>query len=185
MPRCPRSNSKYPIETIRNTKLLLKKGYSIRDCAKKMKISKSSVHRIKKMNYSKKEVGKRKRNMPPRRKLSRKQESVSAGWIIYRCILKQSTTTAKLKKFIYKAFNIDVSPSWISKFLRRRHLSLQDPSTAKGAELMEVKRAEGIKCLEELRSLKKAPGQIAVMDKTKFYNDSHRVKHISIKGAGR
>jgi hypothetical protein len=137
------------------------------------------------MLYSSKEVDKRKQKMSPRRKLTRKQESVSAGWIIYRCILKQSTTTTKLKKFIHKAFDIDVSPSWISKFLKRRHLSLQDPSTAKGAELMEVKRAEGIKCLEELRSLKKDPGQIAVIDKTKFYNDSHRVKHISIKGAGR
>ncbi len=185
MPRCPRSNRKYSIETIRNAKFLLQNGYTIRKCAEKMKIPKSSVARFKKLNYSFKKISKRKESMVSRRKLSKKQESISTGWVIYRCILKQSTTTSKLKKFIHKAFDIDVSSSWVTKFMKRSHLSLQDPSTAKGAELMEVKRKEGIKCLKELRSLQKAPGQIAVMDKTKFYNDSHRVKHIAIKGAGR
>ncbi len=138
-----------------------------------------------KTNYSEKEVSKRKNRMIARRKLSTKQESITTGWIIYRCILKQSTTTKKLKKFILKAFKVVVSSSWITKFMKRTHLSLQNPSTAKGAELLEVKLAEGIRCLEDLRALKKFPGQIAVMDKTKFYNDSHRVNHISIKGAGR
>lgn len=186
MPRCPKSNSKYSIETIRNIKFLLNNGFSIRECAKKMNIPKSVIARMKNMDFNAKEVASRKNSSPKsRRKLSKKQESITTGWIIYRCILKQSTTTIKLKKFIQKAFYISVSPSWITKFMSRNHLSLQNPSTAKGAELMEVKREEGINCLNELRSLKKDPGQIAVVDKTKFYNDSHRVKHIAIKGAGR
>ena len=187
MPRCPRTNSKYSIETIRNVKFLLENGHSIRACAKKMKIPKSVVAFMMKTNYSEKEVSKRKRRMFSRRKLSTKQESITTSWIIYRCILKQSTTTSKLKKFIFKAFSVGVSSSWISKFMKRTHLSLlpQNPSTAKGSELMEMKREEGIRCLEDIKALKKSPGQIAVMDKTKFYNDSHRVKHISIKGADR
>jgi transposase len=149
-----------------------------------MKIPKSDIERFQKLDFSVKAVIKRRDRMNTKRILSRKQESITAGWIIYRCSLKQSTTTTKLREFINRSFNRNVSSFWISSFMKRRHLSLQDPSTAKGSEMMEVKYQEAVKCLKELRSLNKNPNQIAVMDKTKFYNDSRRVKHVAIKGAG-
>jgi len=185
MARNASSNSKYKIETINNAKFLHEHGYTMRQIARKMKIPKSVIGRWINMSFSVGDVRQRREAMAVRRVLTRQQESIAAGWIIYRSTQRQSTTTIKLKKFIHTAFNRDVSSSWITSFMKRRHLSLQEASTAKGSEMMEIKYEEAVKCLEEIRSLNKSPGQIAVMDKTKFYNDSHRVKHIGIKGAGR
>lgn len=189
MPRKPNrfteTNSKYSVEQISNCRFLLTNGYSLRECEKIVKIPKTTIERLVNTSFSLKDVEKRREEMHSWRKLSIKDERIVAGWVIYRCILKKDTTTRTIMKFIDNAFHVTTTPSWLSQFMKRNHLSLQNPSTAKGAEIMSTKFEEAVQCLKQIKALNKDPGQIAVMDKTKFYNDSHRVKHVSIKGGGR
>lgn len=186
MPRCPRTNSKYSLETVNNVKFLLKySDISLRSCSRITKVPRSSVERIEKETYSVEAVEKRKLRQTHNRLLHPRQERIVGGWILFRCIMKKSSTTKDLKHFISRAFGITVKPPWISSFLKRSHLSLQKPSIAKGSELMSEKIQEAVECLRRIRSYNKAPSQIAVLDKTKFYNCSETVKHIGPKGCGR
>jgi len=50
---------------------------------------------------------------------------------------------------------------------------------------MDLKFKEGINFLTSVRKLQKPPSKIAVIDKTKFYSNSHGVKHLNTMGSGR
>jgi len=180
-------NSKSPRkELVANLHYLRRNGYSIREIARIMKLKKSNVHRWLGQDMSPEaQMLRRKNTSSSRRILTGKEEKIIAGWIIIRCILKKSCTTWDLRTFLSIAFSVDVQPSWISNFLARNHLSLQDASIAKGSEMNELKFRECVEFLERFRKLGKRPEQIAIIDKTKFYYDYHRVKHIGMKGAGR
>jgi hypothetical protein len=130
-------------------------------------------------------IERRQENKVHNRLLSRRKERIVAGWIIFKCILKESTTTLDIKNFIFDNFKVKASSSWLHYFMKRHHLSLLQPSIAKGAEFMKEKIEEAVKFLDIVKSLKKRPDQIAVLDKTKFYYDTRRVKHVAIKGGGR
>lgn len=61
-------------------------------------------------------------------------ELVVAGWVVDRDLQHLPTTTWNLQDFVWKVFYIDLTPSWISKFLKRSHLSYQLPSNSSVVE---------------------------------------------------
>jgi hypothetical protein len=70
--------------------------------------------------------------------------------------------------------------------LSRNHLSYQLPSIGKWSEKSKTKFDEAVIYLQRLRRLisrfRLPSYKIAAMDKTKFYLESHRVSHISMRG---
>jgi len=171
---------------LRNAQMLKRHKYSIRQIAQILKVKKSNIDRWLKMDMSSEAILKRRLNKGNcNRIISGTQEKIAAGWVIMRSIRKQSCTTQDFKEFLHLAFDIIPSNSFITRFMNRNHLSLQDTSTAKGAEMMELKFKECVEFIAKLRELKKKPIQIAVIDKTKFYYDEKYVKTISIKGGGK
>lgn len=180
------SREPYPRETIENALFLLREGYSVGHCARILGIrSRQTVLNWKNMDMSDIAVERRKEDKVHHRLLSRRKERIVAGWIIFKCILKESATTLDVKNFILENFKVEVSSSWFHYYMKRHHLSLFQPSIAKGAEFMKEKIEEAVHFLDIIKSLQKRPHQIAVLDKTKFYYDTRRVKHVSIKGGGR
>lgn len=180
------SKEPYPLQTINDALFLHENGYSSRAISLVLNIrSKSTVDNWIKSDMTEKAIEYRRKQKGHNRLITVENESIIAGWIIIQNILKENTTSIHLKKFISQNFNVDVSASWISRFMDRNHFSLQASSISKGAESIEIKVNEAIEFLDKLKSLKKDPSQIAVVDKTKFYYDARRVKHINIKGAGR
>jgi len=84
-----------------------------------------------------------------------------------------------------KNFHCHCSKSWISQFLRRKHLSYQLTNAAKYfVENSESKYQEAVSFIKRVRALKLRPDQIVCLDKTKFYYSSLKIKHIGIKGGG-
>ncbi len=63
------------------------------------------------------------KNCGHRRLLSEVDAVVAAGWFISREIRHLTTTAANSREFFKSAFNLDVLPSWLSKFADRHHLS--------------------------------------------------------------
>ncbi len=187
MPRRPRiSKEPYPRETIENALFLIRSGLTLGHCARILGVrSRTTILNWNKNDMSKKTVEARKEKKIHNRLLSKRKEKIVAGWIIIKCILKESTTTLDITKFILDNFTVCVGSSWLYKFMKRHHLSLLQPSIAKGAELMKEKVEEAVHFLDIVKSHNKRPEQIAVLDKTKFYYDSRRVKHVSVKGGGR
>jgi hypothetical protein len=119
--------------------------------------------------------------MPPK-KFCDANELILAGWIVYRSFFRYSTSTESLERFALVAFDCSLSPSWITKFNERQHLSLQKSSSFQQGINEESLIEDGIKFLERFRLRKKLPNQIVVMDKTSFYGDSRFVRNIAIKG---
>lgn len=59
------------------------------------------------------------------RKFTTFEETILAGFIIYRDLTYQPTTTGIFREFVYTYFAEYVSPSFITKFMTRNHLSLK------------------------------------------------------------
>jgi len=180
------SKISYSKETVSDALFLLNSGYSARHTDSILNIkSKQTVLNWKNQDMSENAVEERRESIAHNRLLSKKNESIVAGWIIFRCILKKSTTRLDVKNFLFDNFDLNVNSNWLHFFMKRQHLSLLEPSIAKGAELNKEKVQEAVHFLDFVKSLNKKPIQIAVLDKTKFYYDSRRVKHVSIQGGGR
>jgi hypothetical protein len=87
--------------------------------------------------------------------------------------------------FAEKAFQVSLNPSWISRFMKRYHFSLQRPSSMSKVELNDERRLEAIEFIKEVRRLRKNPDQIVCLDKTSFYHDARFIRNISMKGGER
>jgi len=61
----------------------------------------------------------------PDTKFSQDEEEVIVGWIIYRDITMMSTTTEKFRYLVFNYFGRVVSPSFITKFMKKWNLSLK------------------------------------------------------------
>lgn len=70
----------------------------------------------------------------PDTKFSHEEEQLLVGWIIYRDLTFLSTTTEKFRYFVYEHFARDVSPTYISNFMKRWNLSLKLVGNAKREE---------------------------------------------------
>ena len=180
------SKEPYSNEIIADALFLVKSGYSYSECARILNIrSKSTIINWMSKDMSEEAIESRKQKKVHNRLLSKKNEYIVAGWIIFRCIMRESTTTLNIMNFISENFDLQVSSSWLHYFMKRHHLSLLEPSIAKGAEMNKEKVEEAVHFLDIVKSMNKKPHQIAVLDKSKFYYDSRRVKHVSIQGGGK
>ncbi len=122
------------------------------------------------------------KNCGHRRLLSDSDKQVAAGWFISRCIRRLPTTTANAKLFFKTAFNLDIHPSWLSKFAARHHLSVRVGKRCKFSEVRGPAYQAALKFLAKLHSLGKAPGQILALDKTSVYTTIDRMGHWGPKG---
>jgi transposase len=188
MPKSSRiKKTPYRSDVIHNALFLQKNGIGSGKICKILGVrSRQTISNWSKLDMSEIGIAKRKQNKGfANRLLTPNQEKIISGWLIIKSILKESVTTLNLRSFVLKEFGQRISSSWITRYMKRNHFSLKESSIAKGGECIEVKVQEGIDFLKKLRSLGKQPHQIAVMDKTKFYYESRKVKNISMKGAGR
>ena len=78
--------------------------------------------------------------MKVKTKFSIDEEEVLVGWILYRDITMESSTTEKLKEFTFNYFGKGISPSFITKFMKKWSLSLKLVGNAKSRE--HTKREE-------------------------------------------
>ena len=78
--------------------------------------------------------------MKVKTKFSIDEEEVLVGWILYRDITMESSTTEKLKEFTFYYFGKGISPSFITKFMKKWSLSLKLVGNAKSRE--HTKREE-------------------------------------------
>lgn len=123
------------------------------------------------------------------RKFSDLEERVLCGWVIYKDLTLESSTTEKFKEFAFTYFRRRMSSSYISAFMKRHHLSLKLVGNAKSDELRQevidsaVQFLEGFDFLTRLNGL--SPSQIKVMDKTYLQSSPwHKhIKHICLKGS--
>jgi hypothetical protein len=53
------------------------------------------------------------------RKFTRAEEDVLAGWIVYKDLTLESSTTEKFREFVQTYFGKEISPSYITRFMRR------------------------------------------------------------------
>lgn len=111
------------------------------------------------------------------------EKYVFAGYLIYRNIKKRPTTTVHCKKFLLHAFGVNpASNSWFSHFCYDQHFSYHDTAIANWSEFSLKKRKDVIDYINRIRMKQIPHNKIATVDKTRVYLDSHRVRHISIKG---
>ena len=98
---------------------LRKKKYTLREIATALGIkSKTTVSNMLEKKFTPEAIDYRKA-IRSHRFLSESQENITAGWIVYRTILRKSTTTEKFRSFIEKAWPIRPKniKSWI-RYLR-------------------------------------------------------------------
>jgi len=117
-------------------------------------------------------------NPDNRRHLSIEQEEFVAGWLVHCNNYQLPTTTLHVMEFIRKQFEVEVSKSWISRFMARFGFSPQLPSNARESERDPLKIHEAILFLTRIREkiAGKRLDQVVVLDKTSFYLDSRYVK---------
>lgn len=73
--------------------------------------------------------------MKVKTKFSVDEEEVLVGWILYRDVTMESSTTEKFKEFTFNYFGKEISPSYITKFMNKWSLSLKLVGNAKSSEL--------------------------------------------------
>jgi hypothetical protein len=115
-------------------------------------------------------IQKRLRAKAPRRKFSALEERILSGWVIYRDLSLQNSTTEIFREFAYTYFRRSMSPSFITKFMKRNRLSLKLVAKADSDELRQENIDEAIDFLPGMEALVMLNGMsassIKVMDKT-------------------
>jgi transposase len=90
-------------------------------------------------------------------------EFIFAGWILDSGKSHHPTTTSDLMDFVEKHFHVRLSPSWISRFLSRQHLSHLKPSSILYHESLNA-HAELVKWITTVREIlkDKKPHQVFI-----------------------
>ena len=83
--------------------------------------------------------------------LSKKEERIVAGFIVYRNMKRRSTRTAKLEEFLRVHFGLYPSKSWYTRFCKRQRLSYRTTAVAKWSEKSKNKWKEAVKFLKKTR----------------------------------
>lgn len=125
------------------------------------------------------------------RKFTDAEERILCGWVVYKDLTLESSTTEKFREFAATYFRRAMSSSYISCFMKRHHLSLKLVGNAKSDELRQEVIDEAVTFLEGFESLTKLNGlslsQIKVMDKTYLQSSPwHKlVRHMSPRGTAK
>jgi hypothetical protein len=116
------------------------------------------------------------------------QEEIIAGWVIYRDLTHESSTSDSFKDFVSSAFGVSVSVSYLTRFMNRNRLSLKLPSNASHKELNEEEISEAVDYLTNLNEFVSlndiSASQVIALDKTSLFNSlPHKyIRHISPRG---
>jgi hypothetical protein len=127
-------------------------------------------------------------NKAAKSKFSTEEERILSGWVIYKDLTFESSTTFNFSEFVLTYFGRAMSPSFITKFMKRNHLSLKQVGNAKRSELLDSTIDSAVSFLETLETVVSdyhyRPDQIKVFDKTYLMTSPwHKfVKHMSAKG---
>lgn len=120
------------------------------------------------------------KKIPPR-KFSKEEESILSGWVVYKDLTLESSTTDNFKEFTTTYFGRSVNSSYISKFMKRNKLSLKQVGKAHYTELYSETIEKAVNFLETIERFRRDYGiessQIKVFDKT-FLMTSPWHKHI-------
>lgn len=125
------------------------------------------------------------------RKFNDMEEKILAGWVIYKDLTLESSTTQNFHEFAFTHFGKKMSPSYITCFMYKYHLSLKLVGTAKRSELQEEMINEAVNFLETFDMLVKLnnlqPSQIKVMDKTYLITSPwHKhIRHLAPSGSNK
>lgn len=125
------------------------------------------------------------------RKFTIEEENILAGWVVYKELTLESSTTENFKEFVHVHFNRFPSSSFISVFLRRNHLSLKLVGNANSKEALQESIDVAVKFLTDFHTLVnalcKTPSQVIVMDKTYLMTSPwHKfTRHMSPKGSNK
>lgn len=114
--------------------------------------------------------------------LSQENEMIVSGWLVNRHLTYQSTTVKDLQYFLSMVWGFDAKKSWVSKFLKRNHLSMRTVGRATRAELNSEEQQKAVEFLSSLRALNKEDSQILCVDKTALYCNPISLKEIAPKG---
>lgn len=127
-------------------------------------------------------------NKAAQRKFTVAEERILAGWVIYKDLTLESSTTFKFSEFARTYFGRSTSPSFISKFMKRNRLSLKQVGKADKRELLDSAIDEAVNFLNSLetviRDYNYRLDQVKVFDKTYLMTSPwHKfVKHMSPTG---
>lgn len=120
------------------------------------------------------------KKVPPK-KFTKDEESVLAGWVVYKDLTLESSTTENFNEFTTTYFRRSVNSSYISKFMKRNKLSLKHVGKAHYTELYYETIEKAVTFLETIGRLTRdygiTPSQIKVFDKT-FLMTSPWHKHV-------
>lgn len=113
------------------------------------------------------------------RKFTDDQELVLAGWVVYKELSNESSTTTKFHEFVGEYFDMKMSPSYVSKFMQRHDLSLKLPGNAKENEFEPDSLECAVTFLNELERLIEenglTPSQVKVCASPARLNFIHSV----------
>jgi hypothetical protein len=118
--------------------------------------------------------------------LSEREESVLAGFVVYRNLKRRDTSTLTIERFMHAQFGLYPSRSWYSRFCKKHHLSYRVTAVAKWSEDSPKKWKECLRFIQRIRDdirvLKLPLNKIAAVDKVKFRLMTKNVKQIGIRG---
>lgn len=150
--------------------------------------SRNTIARWDSRDMSKVAILIRKKRKSNRRKFSDEMESVLAGWVICRDLTQEPSTTNDFSEFAFNFFQTQVTPSFITNFMKRNHLSLKQVGNANCSELKGETIDVGVKFLEDLSSMidryNLRSENIIAFDKTYLMTSPwHKmIKHMSPTG---
>ncbi len=90
--------------------------------------SRTTIYNIAKRDNTAEGRLKRRKKKGARRLLTMKQEKIVCGYLLTRAVVHKNTSSAVLHSFIREHFDINVRPSWISKFVARNNLCVDKTS---------------------------------------------------------
>lgn len=111
------------------------------------------------------------------------EELLIAGRICHRNLHQKVTSTQDTIDWVQRTWNVKMSKSYLSKFLRRHHLSIRLPSNANVTELdTENSIARGIAFINYVRSLNLNGRQLVSLDKCNFHSRTEHTMQMAPKG---
>lgn len=120
----------------------------------------------------------------PPHALSQEQELVVLGWLTFRNDHFLDTSVARLRLFIRHVLGRDLTPSWVSKFIRKHGLSdrIVQPTAPKNINRRAFR--EGVAFLRELQALDVEPSQVLFADTISFGIPHRGARQIAPAGSG-
>jgi transposase len=134
--------------------------------------SRSTIYNFLKRDNTKEGRLQRRRRKGARRLFTQEQEDIISGFIVLQSSVHKNTSSAVLRSFIREFFHKEVKSPWITKFAKRNHLSFRTAKSKVKATIQESDEISMEDFLHRVRAKKKAPHQIACLDKTSIYSQT-------------